>query len=1114
MKNLLVLCSLMLSMLVSVDAQTILDEGFEQTQAHGPTTTLPAGWTAVTSYKGSTVGYRWTIGYSKNAGGTMTGYHYAYCDAPGYYNGSKDGVGPRKDYLITPELDLNDTYRLSFDWEAAAAYVLKTKAYTFQVAIIDMGNPADTTVIFDIANEQQVRDSGVPTDPYENYIWQNWAVHNSKLDLSPYKGKKVKIAFIYNMLMKTANIVYLDNVNVTQHEPVTTPIPQLSQSSYEFEPMYLGEKRYSEALTLKNVGKKGLKVTGFEMPEGMGVSMDTAGMNLNLNETARFRVYYKAGLTTPVEGDVIIRTNGGDAKLHVTAVKEALPNGYYLELFEENQFPPAGWTNEGFGRDRRALEGDYSAVVAGSLENSYLTTPRLDLSASDAPHKFMFTYYADYFTESDQYLNNDLSVWVSTDGGATFTDSVWVADYTQTDTLINVTIDLSRYNSSNVKLRFKNLSIGFSDTGADPWATFYIDRVLLPSLYGAGGVPFASQVIAPADGAVNVYHRNIEFSWTEAQFATGYKMYIGKSKDNFDVVNGEDVGAATTYTLAVADVATTYYWKIVPYNSVGDAGNVPVWSFTTQKDMTITSFPWTEGFESKTFAPLGWNAENTPYTKWTRNNLYSFAGEASAMAFSNEIGKTASLTSPDIKIPVGSHYQLSFWWGNDGPSELVKDESNVRINHSTVDDGIDAVFFDIYADGAWKQMKLISDNAEDGKRYWAYETFDLSAYAGKTIVLRWRYISHDYNRSRGAGLDEVAITDGGTQIRLNAESWDAYKVNYGQQEVSPQFALSNLGSEDITVEKVEFSKPQFTTTLASGTVIQAKSAAQFTVTFDAGTLANADSVSVDDQLVITMSDGTHVTLPVHAYALAEDCFYYGFEHDVTGQVPSGFTGIDVDGAPTAPIWSWTVPNVGAPLSFFVLNDSECNAQLKEPHGHQSLMTRCSDKGSFDDWLVSRDFYATSTSKLQFNARTWEKVTSVLPAKGPEISVWVSEMSATDRPTFVQVGETKTLDLFDNVSWDLLSYDLSAYAGKKIYIAVEAKSNNSLGGFYDNFEFLHVSTKPSSVNEVEIDRLAGEEVTVYMLNGMKVAQGKDVIDGLEKGAYIIKTQNGEAYKILK
>ncbi len=31
----------------------------------------------------------------------------------------------------------------------------------------------------------------------------------------------------------------------------------------------------------------------------------------------------------------------------------------------------------------------------------------------------------------------------------------------------------------------------------------------------------------------------------------------------------------------VLEYSTTYYWKVVPYNAIGDAENCPVWQFTT-----------------------------------------------------------------------------------------------------------------------------------------------------------------------------------------------------------------------------------------------------------------------------------------------------------------------------------------------------------------------------------------------------------------------------------------------------------------------------------------------------------------------------------------------------
>ena len=119
------------------------------------------------------------------------------------------------------------------------------------------------------------------------------------------------------------------------------------------------------------------------------------------------------------------------------------------------------------------------------------------------------------------------------------------------------------------------------------------------------------------------------------------------------------------------------------------------------------------------------------------------------------------------------------------------------------------------------------------------------------------------------------------------------------------------------------------------------------------------------------------------------------------------------------------------------------------------MTRCNSNGAFDDWLVSPLYTATDKSKLEFDARTWESVNSVMPAKGPKVNVYVSETSATDRSTFKQVGTTTELGLFNPAEgWTHLTYDLSAYAGKKVYVAIQSVATESLGGFYDNVEFKH------------------------------------------------------------
>ena len=80
---------------------------------------------------------------------------------------------------------------------------------------------------------------------------------------------------------------------------------------------------------------------------------------------------------------------------------------------------------------------------------------------------------------------------------------------------------------------------------------------------------------------------------------------------------------------------------------------------------------------------------------------------------------------------------------------------------------------------------------------------------------------------------------------------------------------------------------------------------------------------------------------------------------------------------------------------------------------------------------------------------------------------VSTTSATDRNSFTIVGDDFTPELYDG-QWSHLSYDLSEYAGQKIYVAVQAEATSCLGAFYDNFEFAHFTTSMDVNGDGDVD----------------------------------------------
>jgi hypothetical protein len=120
MNKFYILLVLMLGWFNVCGAQTLLNEDFENDDTTSYNPNIASGWTTVDSYVGNVAKYRWNNYYA--ASGTISGKHCAMCDAP-LFSSSTEGKGPREEILVTPELNLDSTYQLSFDWEAAAYYV-------------------------------------------------------------------------------------------------------------------------------------------------------------------------------------------------------------------------------------------------------------------------------------------------------------------------------------------------------------------------------------------------------------------------------------------------------------------------------------------------------------------------------------------------------------------------------------------------------------------------------------------------------------------------------------------------------------------------------------------------------------------------------------------------------------------------------------------------------------------------------------------------------------------------------------------------------------------------------------------------------------------------------
>ncbi len=105
------------------------------------------------------------------------------------------------------------------------------------------------------------------------------------------------------------------------------------------------------------------------------------------------------------------------------------------------------------------------------------------------------------------------------------------------------------------------------------------------SLYVTGFVisspPSAVSYVSPLNNALDV-SLTTTFNWNASDTQNGYKFYLGTDYPPSNLINGFDNGNYTSYTLtSPLNNSQVYYWKVVPYNSLGDAIDNSTWQFTT-----------------------------------------------------------------------------------------------------------------------------------------------------------------------------------------------------------------------------------------------------------------------------------------------------------------------------------------------------------------------------------------------------------------------------------------------------------------------------------------------------------------------------------------------------
>lgn len=545
------------------------------------------------------------------------------------------------------------------------------------------------------------------------------------VSLASYVGENVLIKVIAKCA--AGKEYYLDLDNFLVKTPATTPVASLNKTEWNAGLVAAGENAVSEKFTLKNTGIGTLtvsEITDLSATE-FTTTFNASTVSLAADATYEFTFTYTPTDAGTDKKAVVIKTNGGDITVNLEGTRMA--DGSITESFEE-EFLPAGWDADttiesgwkkyGFG----AYEGSNAARLASKytidgylVSEARLITPDLAITAEDN-----ISFYA---KKNNDEVAPILKVQYTTDDGETFTD-LQTIELTKENKLYIVSL-ATISAKANAKIAF------YGKTIAD-YCYISVDYVIMPKL-NITKVPAVATNPAPEHESINVFI-DTELSWTGDILATKYKVMFGTAADALTEVADQ---TETTFTPTTAlEHSKTYYWQVIPYNTIGDAVNCPVWSFTTMADPTVIAYPYNQGFETAV-PPVGWKVEivteGTVPTlpQWTQKgevtspNITPKEGDYMARFNSYSTKGSARLKSAPFNLTSITDARLNFYMYHEESSETKEDKIQIQVSENGTD---------------WTNLgePILRYSATKG---WVNHIIDLSAYNTKTIYIGFLGVS-------------------------------------------------------------------------------------------------------------------------------------------------------------------------------------------------------------------------------------------------------------------------------------------------------------------------------------------------------------------------------------
>ncbi|NLK14930.1 MAG: choice-of-anchor D domain-containing protein [Bacteroidales bacterium] len=488
------------------------------------------------------------------------------------------------------------------------------------------------------------------------------------------------------------------------------------------------------------------------------------------------------------------------------------------------------------------------------------------------------------------------------------------------------------------------------------------------------------------------------------------------------IENPDTLGLGETATFTVVFNPTTVGEKTATINVNSTAGSKTIAINGNAIDLTVTQFPFIETFDEDLFPPLGWLSLGTrPWDRVTNGTNPSCdpfgVGMIRYNCFSISSGNQGTLVTRRLNMGTGN-YSVGF--------KMFRD------NYSTYSNAHDRV--DVYAN--------TSPDTTGGTllgtiyRYTDYEPvvteqgwYDYDFEIPAEYVSNLSYVVFLATSDWGTNIfvDEIIIGQKST-VTLVANPTEGGTVSGGGEY------LQGTEIELVATPNADYSFVNWTN---EANEVLSTSATYLHVVVATETITANFEIEPPFNVTAAVVNNNQALVTWNTYPESFVDSIESYEDFIIANI-GNYTLVDVDGSPSYGIQNVTFPNSGYTGSYIVFNPSGATPALSDnwtPHsGSKYLACFAATSGPNNDWLITHQVSILPGMNFSFWAR------SLTVSYGPDrfkIGVSTTGTEPADFTFITGSGYVAPPD-----AWTQYTYNLDAYAGQDVYLAINCVSDDS------------------------------------------------------------------------